>query len=91
MLIVSFIELIDPVLSVFIVCEIFERISGKFESINAMINQYEWYLFPTRLQKLLPIVLFHAQQPVSVKCFGSIPCNRETFKKVLNADVFRIR
>lgn len=34
------------------------------------------------VQKILPTILIHAQQPINIHCFGSIPCNRETFKKV---------
>lgn len=69
-------------MSLFITCEVFGRISSKFDDINDIMNQYEWYFFPLNVQKILPIILIYAQQPVNIYCFGSIACNRETFKKV---------
>lgn len=46
------------------------------------MGQFKWYLFPLEIKQILPIVLMNAQQPVNLKCIGSIPCDRETFKKV---------
>lgn len=67
---------------VFISCELAGRLSNKFEEICSDFEQINWYLFPLEMQKFLPFVLENAQKPVDFECFGSIPCDRETFKRV---------
>lgn len=47
-----------------------------------MIEGLDWYRFPIKLQKMLPIILIDAQQLVALDCFGSITCSREVFKQV---------
>lgn len=66
----------------FIPCEMGERLSNGMLEIEDSMNQFDWYLFPFRIRKLLPIVLHGLQQPVQIDCFGSIAFIRETFKKV---------
>lgn len=47
-----------------------------------MINQFDWYLMPADIQRMLPIIVNFAQQPVYIVCFGSAACDRDTFKYV---------
>lgn len=68
--------------ALFVVTEISQRVTLTFEECNEMIGQFEWYLFPIEIQRLLPIVMQSTQQPIEVKCLGSVACNRETFKYV---------
>lgn len=68
--------------ALFIACELCQRICLAFEDCNDMINQFEWYSFPATIQQMLPMTLNFIQQPVEIKCFGSITCDRETFKYV---------
>lgn len=73
-----------------ICCELGERFSNCYSEIPEKICQFEWYLFTPELQKILPIMMIVAQQPVEIECFGSISCSRETFKKVQFAnELFR--
>lgn len=65
----------------FSICEIGERVSGAFDEICSAIEELNWYMLPNRLQKVLPSILINAQQPVALKCFGSIFCARDTFKR----------
>lgn len=67
---------------VFICCELAQRITNKFDEINAQIDKFKWYSFPLKVQKILPTLMVNAQQPVDLECFGSIACNRETFQRV---------
>lgn len=69
---------------VFIICELGQSLSNAFDEINVTINQFDWYLFPNEIQRVLPMIIAHAQQPVLVECFGSIACTRDAFKNVLN-------
>lgn len=66
----------------FVACELPGRLSDRFDAINSQINKFNWYLFPLKMQQILPVVMIYAQQPVYLECFGSIPCDRETFKRV---------
>lgn len=65
-----------------VTCEVAERITNEFLEIDYVIGHFDWYLYPTEVQRMLPIVIIMAQQPVVIECFGSISCSRETFKKV---------
>lgn len=66
----------------FVSCELGQRITIAFDGCSNMINQFEWYLFPANVQRMLPIIMNFTQQPIVVKCFGSAACDRETFKYV---------
>lgn len=66
----------------FVFCELGERIESAFNGISFDIEQLDWYLLPAKVVKSLPIILINVQEPVVIKCFGSIPCARETYKKV---------
>lgn len=68
--------------AVFLVCELCQRISNGCEGFNDKIDQFKWYLFPAKIQRALPAIIINVQQPVYVECFGSIACDRETFKRV---------
>lgn len=68
--------------AVFVICELCQRITNSFDEISEKIEAFEWNSFPQEIQKLLPILLIGAQQPVVFECFGGISALRETFKKV---------
>lgn len=67
---------------VFTVCELSERIINSFEQINDVVHQFEWYLFPVSIQRILPIFIINVHQPIDIAYFGSRSCSREAFKKV---------
>lgn len=67
---------------VFAVCELGERASGAFVEVNEIIEELNWYLFPRKIQRILPIILVLSQQPVSYECFASVLCNRAAFESV---------
>ena len=66
----------------FVVCEFGQRLTDAFNEINDSIETFDWYLFPLELQQMLSIILMVTQQPVELKCFGSISSARENSKKV---------
>lgn len=68
--------------TVLIACELGHRMNSSFERIVFTIEQLDWYLFPIEVQRMLPMIIAIAQQPVTLECFGSIMCNREVFKNV---------
>lgn len=65
-----------------IACELGQRINIAFDGCAEMINQFDWYLLPAKIQQMLPLIINFAQQPVIIKCLGSAACDRETFKYV---------
>lgn len=69
-------------MTLFATCEVYGMISSEFDTINDVIDQFDWYLFPINVQKALPMILLNVQQPIDINFFGSIRCNRETFRKV---------
>ena len=58
------------------------RINRAFGEIEDEMYQMDWHLFPMKLQKMVPIILINAQQPVEFMGFGNFPANRETMKRV---------
>lgn len=68
--------------TLFIACELGQRMNDAFGGITIMIGQCDWQLFPIKVKRMLPAVLSILQQPVSLECFGSILCTREVFKQV---------
>lgn len=63
-------------------CELGQRITVAFDECNVLIYHCDWYLSPVEIQRILPIIVNFAQQPIVIKCFGSAACDRETFKYV---------
>lgn len=68
--------------AIFGICEFGERLTGGFEKINAMYNQFAWYLFPSKAQQMLTVLIMAAQEPIELQIFGSISCGRITFQNV---------
>lgn len=67
---------------VFVACELGERVRNEFDDVRFLVDQLKWYLFPCNLRHLVPTIVINSQNPVEFKCFGSISCSRESFKKV---------
>lgn len=65
------------------VCETGDRNTNAFEPIQGVLEEFDWLSFPLELQRKLPMIWAMAQKPVTLKCFGRISCNRESFKKVI--------
>lgn len=70
------------IVMVFFACEMGQRHSNASEQTDEILGQFDWYLFPLKIQRMLPMVMVNTQQPLEIMCFGSTACNRETFKKV---------
>ena len=90
MLLQSFVSVLFNLCLVSVKCELGQRGSNAFSDIGDGIEQFEWHLYREQIKQMLPIVLAMTQQPVLFKCFGSITCCRETFKKVSKRLIFKI-
>lgn len=66
----------------FISCELGQRLNVAFDECSELVDQFAWYRFPKKVKRLLPLTLNFTQQPIELKCFGSVACSRETFKSV---------
>lgn len=82
MLIVMAFEVFYSFVVVFITCELGQRLICEYADIEDVICQFDWYLLPLDIQKALTIIIFNAQQPVTIECFGSTNTNRESFQQV---------
>lgn len=67
---------------VFVICEVCQRVSLAFDDLNDRVFEFDWYLFPAIVKKMLPTIMLFAQQPIIFQCFGSFSCSREAFKQV---------
>lgn len=84
MLFEATVEVIYPFAVLFIVCEMAHRYIRANDEIGELVEQFEWYLFPVEIQRMMPSILNFTQQSNEIICFGSTACNRETFKYVSN-------
>lgn len=66
----------------FFTCEIGQQITDKFEEISYEFNQLDWYLFPIKVQQMLPTIMINAQEPFIIGCYGIFFNSREQFKLV---------
>lgn len=62
--------------------ELGERLTSAFWLISDTVERFNWYRFPLKMKKILPIIINVAQVPVVLDCFGSTACVRGSFKKV---------
>lgn len=81
-LLVTVIEIIFAYGVLLLICEICEQAGQDFEECSNMVDQLNWYLFPIKIQRMMPLISYFTQQPIEIKCFGGMACNRETFKYV---------
>lgn len=66
----------------FCACELGQQLTNTLGKINDKLEQLDWYLFPTEIQRILPTVMNNIQQPIVIECFGIICASREQFGKV---------
>lgn len=78
----SLVQITWPIGMAFVPCEMGERTTGAFDGISDDIEAFDWYAFPIKTQKILPLIMVYAQEPVYYECFGSITCGRFLFKRV---------
>lgn len=62
--------------------ELGERMTSAFDQISVTIEVVQWYKFPIEIQKILPIIINEAHEPVVLNCYGSTACLRASFKVV---------
>lgn len=82
MLIVMVIEVFYSFVVIFITCEMGERLKSKYEDIEHMIGQLDWYLVPAEVQRILPTIIINAQKSVTFEIFASTDTSRESFQTV---------
>lgn len=82
MLILTAMEVFYSFAVLLLACELGQRFNLAFDECSTTVEQLEWYSFPLDVQRLLPLILNFTQQPIEIKCFGSVACDREAFKYV---------
>lgn len=81
-LVIIVFEIVTAFATPFVTCEISERVNQAFNECSDMIDQLDWYLFPNKIQRMLPTIINYARKPTVLKCCGSKTCHRQTFKQV---------
>lgn len=75
-------ELLWTFALIFVVCELGERASLAFREIDCMTGQLNFYDFPYKMKKILPVFMAMVSVPFNMSVFGSLTCGREPFRKV---------
>lgn len=63
-------------------CVFGDETTTKFEKVYGSICKCAWYEFPMETQKVLPLMLRIAQQPVHLRGYMNVRCTREFMKAV---------
>lgn len=66
----------------YLFCHFGDQTTERFGNIVDHFYQIEWYKLPLNEQKYLPLAIAVTQAGVYLRCFGSISCTHDTFKKV---------
>lgn len=77
MLVITMILIAYAFGTLFVSCELGQRNHLAFNECSEVIDQFDWYLLPSDIQRMLPLLSHFSQQPVEIKCFGSVALNRE--------------
>lgn len=85
----KFLEIIAPLnavlwvfLGIYLTCNYSEGLSTEFQTIGDSIYNSEWYLFPTKEQRLMQFIIVASKKPIILKGFGNLSYTHETFTKV---------
>lgn len=60
-LLVPFVQLFTSFALIFISCELAERLTDDFNTIEDILNQWDWYLLPLKMRRLLPTLMINLQ------------------------------
>lgn len=71
----------DTFSSSFPFSELGGMVTKEFDAFDGQLCQSNWYLYPTKMQKLYLIFMLDAQQPMLIRGWGTITCTREFFKE----------
>lgn len=67
---------------IFVLCIFGDETTTKFEEIHLAIGKCKWNEFPIEIQKLLPLVLRVAQEPIYLGGYMNVRCTRPFMKEV---------
>lgn len=84
-------ELVQQLCTLFVWCDLCQRIEHSFEEIDIVIGQLDWYLFPNEINRMIPTILIVTQEPVGFNYFGSVSCNRKAFNTVYIENSVKLR
>lgn len=76
--------IVQATASVFVACEVGQRLSNAYSEIADVFDQLNWYLLPIEVRRILPTIILYVQQPIEIMFFGSLSLNRAQFKRVSN-------
>lgn len=70
------------IITLYLPCEIGQRLTNAFNEITDQFERLHWNLFPIGIQRLLPTIIINTHVPIVINCFGVFDGSREQFKKV---------
>lgn len=68
MLVITIVQIVYAFGTLFIACELCQRLTLAFNDCSEMIDQTNWYLLPVGIQRMLPLITSFAQPPVLKSC-----------------------
>lgn len=68
---------------VFVICEIGNKITNEFDTIDDTFYKLDWNAYPEEIKRMMLVILQVTQQPVELFAYGNYPCSRDTFKRVI--------
>ena len=71
------------ILPLLVICSGCEEVERRFSDSN-IYERCDWYRYPAKVQRALPIIIIGSQNLNPFKMYGNVTASRETCKKVLN-------
>lgn len=66
----------------FVICNFGDEVTSHFDSINYEAYQCDWYLFNSKMQKHLHLMIHMTQNEVYIVNFGQVHCTRQIYSSV---------
>lgn len=77
-----FILLMWMAIFIFLFCESGARMTNQFEKFNGEITRCNWYLLSIETRRMYMVFLSNAQNPMRMRSYANITCQRETAEMV---------
>lgn len=68
----------------FTFCYFGEHVTRRLEDVNGMFYQCDWFLFPIEVQKLMPVIIMNAKQPIYIGKIAGLYASLEVFGNVIS-------
>lgn len=75
--------LLQSIVPFFALCMIGGSLTSRYDDFDLYV-ECDWLTFPSKLQRVTPIIILNTQDSFVFEIYGEIACNPELFKTVIS-------